>query len=449
MQAGDRSGNGGETGKAGGEEGDSSSAKEGDQEPPRHRVRDMSSAFEKVSLRKGTRRKAVSFSMCTDKKRARTFSWGGEDEQVMLAAIASEIAAQDPSNGSPGSPGKMPRTRPKAVSFSFDGSMLCSRGFGERSLLGKAQPNVVHAKSGDLNMTPLMQAARDGNASLVSELLQAGADPGFTDKRGYDALMYAVRDGYANVCKLLLEAIRARVERQGQRGYTFHNKHRLSHMLYAAHNGHTACVATLAKFGSRLNMGDSIGCTPLMAAAQNNHLDTVLQLLHLGADVNAQDCKGLTALCWAVCHGFREVVQALIKHNADVQLCDFSGRSPLFFAVWKSQTKIAELLLASGAQICDKVRAAVVSMHMQKKREKEQVPVLDASPTSGIPLKNAARQERQLANDSARQLPHGLPLGKPQGLVSRRRVALAKTDECSMCEDDLDTKTDEGDKESP
>ena len=269
------------------------------------------------------------------------------------------------------------------VSFSLNDSMLSGVSQRVRAALAagsgasapRAGSNVflnVNATSGSLRLTPLMRAARDGNMGHVRILLRAGADPTQVDDREYDALMYAVRDGHHAVCEVLLLALKRRVARAGLRGYTFQNRHRLSHMLYAALSGHAGCVTVLARFGSRVDVGDNNGFTPLMAAASNNHPDVATLLLSLGAQVDLCDRRGLSALSWAVRSGTAKCVRVLLSHGAAATQTDQTGRSPLLFAVLGGYSEIGELLLDAGATVCDKVRLAVLRAHVLRQQQQHQ-----------------------------------------------------------------------------
>ena len=55
-------------------------------------------------------------------------------------------------------------------------------------------------------MNALMVAARDGNLSACQNLVSYGCPLDSQDFRGYTALIYASRDGYVPIVRLLLQA---------------------------------------------------------------------------------------------------------------------------------------------------------------------------------------------------------------------------------------------------
>jgi len=230
-----------------------------------------------------------------------------------------------------------------------------------------AQPEYsnVNSNQGALGLTPLILAARAGDAKRTAQLIERGVDLGECDRNGFDALMYAVRDGHVCVASLILARLKREVEESGNTTYSFKNKYGLSHILYAALNGHTDCVILMRRYGSKVNVCDERGVTPLMAAAQNGHPGTVHALVKLGASINAQDRKGLTALARAVKAGSFACVRMLVRLGADVNLASKNNQSPLLWAVLGSQTEIGELLLTAGARVCNVVRVAVLKTHMK------------------------------------------------------------------------------------
>jgi ankyrin repeat protein len=99
---------------------------------------------------------------------------------------------------------------------------------------------------GTLDFSPLMWAAEEGNVEMIKLLLDKGADPNLTNRRG--------------MCALLL----------------------------AAKNGHIQCVGFLLERGAAVEC-ETQGVTPLHAAVAYGHFDIVRMLLEYGA----KDNKGL------------------------------------------------------------------------------------------------------------------------------------------------------------
>lgn len=88
----------------------------------------------------------------------------------------------------------------------------------------------------------------------------------------------------------------------------------------------------------------------LFDAAKSGNKTKVSELIDAGADVNAISKRGRTALKYAVESGLMKIVEMLIEYGADVKGCTNSG-TPLMSAAYHGRTKIAELLLTSGAEV--------------------------------------------------------------------------------------------------
>src|SRR6185503_19874025 len=98
-------------------------------------------------------------------------------------------------------------------------------------------------------ITPLLQASRTGDASLIAALLMAGADHASTHPDGEPPLMAAERTGRVDAARLLLAA------------------------------------------GANVNAADAYPQqTALMWAATEGHVDMVTALLGAGADPNRKGC---------------------------------------------------------------------------------------------------------------------------------------------------------------
>lgn len=159
-------------------------------------------------------------------------------------------------------------------------------------------------------ITPLMQAAYDGDIEKMRQLVDHGAAINQRNNLGLTALFFAAGG---------------------------------SHTQPAA-KGSTEAVKFLLDHGAAVNFGSRInGITPLMAAADNENPDSVALLLKHGADINAAGSEG-TALSMAIGRLDVKTVKVLLDHGAKVNgYVDTRGQTPLLEAIDASPAAPASL----------------------------------------------------------------------------------------------------------
>ena len=114
-------------------------------------------------------------------------------------------------------------------------------------------------------------AAKQGNESIVQELLQRGANADLKDKNGRTPLSRATNYRYEAVVQLLLETGKVDVGSKD-------NKYGRTPLSRAAENGNKAVVQLLLKTGKvDINSKDIYGETALFHAAYNGH-ETIVKL---------------------------------------------------------------------------------------------------------------------------------------------------------------------------
>ena len=159
---------------------------------------------------------------------------------------------------------------------------------------------------------PVADAAMEGRADTVRQLLKQAADVNAAQGDGMTALHWAAMKGDADLTQTLLYA-GASVKATTRIGaYT--------PLLLAAKNGNAAVIPTLLKAGADVNAQTSNGTTPLMFAAASGSVDAVKALIDRGAGVNAKESvRGLTPAMFAAASNRAAVLDVLAKHGADLK----------------------------------------------------------------------------------------------------------------------------------
>jgi ankyrin repeat protein len=177
-----------------------------------------------------------------------------------------------------------------------------------------ALPLVILQLTSCATMTPLTAAAKEGDVSMIKELLKKGAkvdDPN-TGKWSATPLYWSLSDCKFEAAELLL------------------------------------------KKNANANSADSFGLAPLHLAVCCKDVDIsfIENLIQKGADVNYKDTSdGLTSLHYAISCGSDDVTRVLIEKGADVNAIADDGTTPLILAAKNDSVFIAKLLLEKGADV--------------------------------------------------------------------------------------------------
>jgi len=204
-------------------------------------------------------------------------------------------------------------------------------------LAREADPNRVRTGGA----TPLHTAALFNEHEVAEVLLEAGADVHAKDLADQRPLHRAATFADARFVELLLDH-GAEVNAQG-----FNDEIPLHQ---AALVGSADVVRLLLDRGGELTARDVIDRTPLHVATEGGHTEAALLLIAAGADISAVDKDGETPLHLAARAGDERVVRAILERQVPVNLKDSFGLTPLHWAVRKEHYRVAELLVAAGAE---------------------------------------------------------------------------------------------------
>jgi uncharacterized protein len=139
----------------------------------------------------------------------------------------------------------------------------------------------VDAKDTMRQTTPLMWAAEQGHAEVVTLLVAGGADVNANST---------------------IEAVKGK--RYGCNSCTGDAPVTggVTALILAARQGNLAAVKVLAESGADINKASGDGSTAMLVAIQNGHYDVARYLVEKGADINKANQKGWTPLYLAVKH---------------------------------------------------------------------------------------------------------------------------------------------------
>ncbi len=213
------------------------------------------------------------------------------------------------------------------------------------------------------DLTPLLLAAKNGNAALIEILLEAGGNANDADANGTTPLMYSAASGNTDAVKLLLEGGAEANATDSTNGQTA--------LMFAAAQGRREVVRILAAGGADpdilTKVSDVIrwrdryrdedgkaavkedrpeafsgGFTALHFAAREGRLQVAKELVAAGADMNlvaaSDDASPLTT---AIINGRLDVASFLLDQGADPNLSNKDGVAPLYATIdarWAERT---------------------------------------------------------------------------------------------------------------
>jgi len=195
----------------------------------------------------------------------------------------------------------------------------------------------------------LIQAAADGDANTLTQLLAHGASISARNNESF--LPATVRFGLfcesGNRLTESTDAVYGKIDVEEQIAVTCVYNWTAAH--WAACYGHANIIELLASRGAPLDDGDLEGFTPLHVAAGQDHTNVVESLLSCGANATSADVSGNSPLHMASSEGNLDVAKALLKGGADADQCNGQLYTPLHWAASRGHAQLIRLLLAHGA----------------------------------------------------------------------------------------------------
>ena len=177
-----------------------------------------------------------------------------------------------------------------------------------------------------LGETPLIKAAKNGQAIVAKTLLEGGADPFVKGGENYDTAPFVFRS------------------RPDDRVIDMSPRPTATH--HAAANGHENVIAVLPH--SDWTCGDQ-AITALHLGAAYGHPGAVQTLLSKGAGIESKDLGGMTALHYASCNGHGAVVQLLLNKGCRLETRADLGQTALHMATYTAKIEVIKTLIAHGA----------------------------------------------------------------------------------------------------
>lgn len=196
--------------------------------------------------------------------------------------------------------------------------------------------NVVGFKAG--------RSSRSAVGSMVTSLLNSGANPNIKDKTGSTALIYAVQVADSSIASTIIT--------NNKTDPNIKNSNGDSALILAVVRGSADLVtAVLSSSKTDPNIQDANGNTALILAVQigNSNLADIV-LLNPDTDPNVKNFNGTTALIIAVQKGSSDLVSTILNdRDTDPNVQDSNGNTALTIATKQSEVSLINTLVINGA----------------------------------------------------------------------------------------------------
>jgi ankyrin repeat protein len=215
--------------------------------------------------------------------------------------------------------------------------------------LGCVEADIPNAQ----NATPLITAARTGNAEVVDFLLEKKASVEHKDRRENTAFLAAAFSSSLSleVLEMLFNA-GSDIDVADERG--------VGAVHAATIQKNATMVDWLLARHATVDLTTQQQTTPLMMAARGGQMDLVDRFLQAGADPLKTDPHGMTALHLAAHEGRADMVRKLLAYGQSVssetglgpadRLCS-GGRNALFLAVFGESQETVAVCAEAGARV--------------------------------------------------------------------------------------------------
>lgn len=199
--------------------------------------------------------------------------------------------------------------------------LITSAGIGRKEIveeLLQAGRNVNNVNAiNSYGETALIAASKNGLVEICGLLLKNGADINIRDKKGFDALHYAVNCLNKEVVELLLSNSKINLrEGSGSPLFSVLNVKVADSDEKKGHLQKVAIMQLLLDKGAKVNVRGEDGNTPLIIAAGSGLLAGIDLLLVRGAEINSCNNYGFSALVNAIMHEEGAAAKKLIEGGA-------------------------------------------------------------------------------------------------------------------------------------
>ena len=291
---------------------------------------------------------------------------GVQATRIILPWVPNPVKKEKPLEEE--KPKEVEKAEPEPERQTYPLNQAAANGDIEQVRMSISKGVDINAKDEEGN-TPLRLAVKSGKMEIVQILVEAGAD---VNMGSWPPLGEAVDKNDVAIAKYLIDhGANVNAPRDWtplvQAPYVSNNVEMVELLIAngadvnagewsplhgAVDERRRDIVELLIKKGADVNAKDGSGSTPLRYSIQNNDWDMFKLLFANGADIKAITPEGLTLLHFMSTYDNPDIIEWLLAKGAKVDERDDNYEfTALHYAVRFGTTKVAEVLIANGADI--------------------------------------------------------------------------------------------------
>lgn len=240
---------------------------------------------------------------------------------------------------------------------SFGNTVLHNTVPPEIALILLSNKQLINAKN-NKKETPLMFAAKTGNAKLCKMLLEAGADPLAVEIKGNNVMLLAAEFGKEEVVRKLIQFASISDFRDPWNYPSFREDN-----VRAAANNRSSNNPKRLIYSQLIDTKNSEGYTPLLLAARKNHSHVCTTLLAAGADPLASGDSGKNIFHYAAFGWLEDATSLFEIYHQYINVKDNDQCTPLMMAASGDSRAACDTLLKLGADTLESDKEGYTPMH--------------------------------------------------------------------------------------
>ena len=232
-------------------------------------------------------------------------------------------------------------------------SALSTMGFDRVLSALKPEPALLNTKNSN-GLTPLHQAALEGNYNTIKILLSLGADPSILNKRGQNPLFSALILPFLHDTQLVQNKVKIfRLLKDKGNQILNHQDDSGNTVLHqmALHGLENLIKEMLTTNLDLAYIKNNHIHYPIHTAILNNQIKSVIPLLKIENGANLEDSNGWMSIHYAARYADKKVIEECCKLITDIDATDLSGRTPLMIAAELGRLKAVKTLIEHNADV--------------------------------------------------------------------------------------------------